>query len=304
MLSSFLNKNKYSVLVSLLGFYILSFLAQLFFSYNSSFNSDTLLLQIGNFGITLLLFFLYLFIIRKNYLTKNNFYALFIFVLFILNFFEIYTENYFLLSCLFLILGLRKVFSLKSPSNVKQKLFDSGFWIGLSGFFFFWNILFMPLIFLALFFFKKQSFKNTVIPFVGFLTSSFLGFTYRFVFNKELFFIVSPEFSFLPFLSSYKIIFTGVFLFFTFLSILIFSAKILSIKNNFESYWKLLIAQLFLSLFIVLFAKDKHIVSFLLIFPSMCIISLFLERTSKVWIKETSLIILVLVAVVFGFFIH
>lgn len=303
MLSSFFNKNKYSVLVSVLGFYILSFLTSLFLSYTSNYNSNTLLLQIGNFGIGLLLFFLYLFIVRKNYLTKNNFYALFIFALFILNFFEVYAENYFLLSCLFLSLGLRKVFSLKSPSNVKQKLFDSGFWIGLSGFFFFWNILFMPLIFLALFFFKKQSFRNIIIPFVGFLASSFLGFTYRFFFNKELFFIVSPEFS-LSYFYSYKIIFTGVFLFFTFLGILIFSAKILSIKNHFQSYWKLLVTQLFLSLLIVILAKDKHIASFLLIFPSMCIISLFLERVSKVWIKEASLIILVLVAIVFGFFIH
>ena len=70
----------------------------------------------------------------------------------------------------FVLLGLRRVLSLRTPNHTKNKLFDAAFWFGIAALFYFWSILFFVLIFITLLLYTDNRIKNWIIPFVGLIT--------------------------------------------------------------------------------------------------------------------------------------
>ena len=60
--------------------------------------------------------------------------------------------------------------SLRSQKDVKKKLFDAAFWIGLATLFYFWSILFFALILISLVLYTDNNIRHWIIPFLGMLT--------------------------------------------------------------------------------------------------------------------------------------
>lgn len=118
------------------------------------------------------------FIVRKNELTQRNSYALFFFVLLFCLFPGIFMEFNLLLAQFFLLLAFRRLISIRSNKNVEIKIFDATLWILIATYFFNWSLLFVIMVFATLVLYKKNDYRNMLIPFVSLFVLSILAFTY------------------------------------------------------------------------------------------------------------------------------
>ena len=86
------------------------------------------------------------------------------------------------------ILLLRKIYSLQSPKKILQKLFDSGFWLGILFILEPFSAVFVILIYAAIFLHQKPIVNNLIVPIIGFLTPLIIYCTYCFWFDKPYLF--------------------------------------------------------------------------------------------------------------------
>lgn len=91
-------------------------------------NIDNLVAEIYSLSLLVAIFFLSLFIISKNSILKNNQYISLGLIIFCGVYFKMPSEINITASYLFLLLSVRKIYSLKSKKNQNKKLFDIGFW--------------------------------------------------------------------------------------------------------------------------------------------------------------------------------
>lgn len=133
--------------------------------------------------IALFTIFILDFIISKNNLTKHNSYAIMTLGLCFFIFPEVLRYLDLLVSNLFVLFALRRLISLQSKLNIKKKLFDAAFWIGLATFFYVWSILFFLIIIVALIYYWQKDVKNIAVPFLGLLTIIVLLLSYNILFK-------------------------------------------------------------------------------------------------------------------------
>ncbi|MEO7978441.1 DUF6427 family protein [Flavobacterium sp.] len=114
-------------------------------------------------------FFLVNFIIKKNGLSKDNGYAIFFYLLFLLFFPGIFNNPNVLYANFFILLAIRRLISLQSLKASKEKIFDASFWILIASLFQFWCILFLILVFISIIFHVSRDYRNWVLPFIAFL---------------------------------------------------------------------------------------------------------------------------------------
>lgn len=118
------------------------------------------------------------FISRKNNLTKNNTYIIFLFGIFVTTFPMSFLISEVLIANFFVLLALRRIISLKTKKDIQKKIFDAALWIALASCFYFWSILFMGVLFYAVAIYAGTNFKNYIIPFVGMAAVIMLANTY------------------------------------------------------------------------------------------------------------------------------
>ena len=115
--------------------------------------------------------FVFVFVITKNDLTRKNSFAALYLCLFIFLLPQVLSNYFIVLSNLFVLLSFRRIFSLKTNSNIKRKLFDSGFWIALACFFQPWAVLyFVPLAF-AIFLLPSDYIKHICTVIFGIISA-------------------------------------------------------------------------------------------------------------------------------------
>ena len=123
----------------------------------------------------ILIFFLSLFIISKNSILKNNQYTSLCFIIFCGIYFKMPSQISITVSYFFLLLSLRKVYSLKSKKNKNKKLFDMGFWFIISLILNPINSLFIITILSGLLTFHKVSFIALLKISIGMLSASLIA---------------------------------------------------------------------------------------------------------------------------------
>ena len=114
---------KFTKLPQVIAAIIISILIMLAFK-----NTDNLVAEIYSLSLLVAIFFLSLFIISKNSILKNNQYISLGLIVFCGVYFKMPSEINITASYLFLLLSIRKIYSLKSKKNHNKKLFDIGFW--------------------------------------------------------------------------------------------------------------------------------------------------------------------------------
>ena len=122
----------------------------------------------------ILIFFLSLFIISKNAILKSNQYISLGFIVFCGIYFKMPSQISITVSYFFLLLSIRKIYSLKSKKNINKKLFDIGFWFIISVILSPINFLFIITILSGLFIFDKISFGVLLKVIVGVVTASLM----------------------------------------------------------------------------------------------------------------------------------
>jgi len=302
MIANFFNKTKpittFSIVMLLFIYYCISILTEGFNNFSVLFIVNKLLY----FFWYVLYLLVVIFIIKKNKLTQDNSYALLLTVFMLGTFSKTNFLSYIIFSNIALLLSFRKIYSLKNGINTKIKLFDAAFWIGISTLIYSWSILYMLLIYIGIFIYQKASFKNLLIPIVGFVTPIFIYFTYCFYFDSLPVFyerfnynfkLVFVAYNSLKFLIPITLLITVLLW-----AILLATPKIILISNNLKFSWNVLINHLLISIIIIIFSPIKNGVEFFyLVFPASIIIANFLERSKSTIFKNVILYLFLVISI-------
>lgn len=302
MIANFFNKTKPVNIINVVVLLFLFYFIPIFLGDSIEFSWSFLLNKIVFFFWIVLFLLIFKFIVEKNKLTKDNAYALLLVVLILGAFPEAIFTNYIVFSNLILLLGYRKIYSLRSGINTKTKIFDAAFWIGVATLIDSWSIFYILLIYVGIITYQKVSIKNLLIPIIGTVTPIFIYFTYEFYFDNLTGFYNKFNYNFNLDLSAYnslKFLIPLLFLF----TILIWATvtvtpKIVLISNNLKFSWNVLLNHLLISVVIIVFSSIKNGSElFYIIFPSAVIIANFLQNSKSLILKNAILYLFLIVSV-------
>lgn len=279
------------IAVALLIVYFLNMFTDLFWLTNSY----SLLKKIGAFIVLSLSVFLVQFITYKNQLSNKNFYSMFFYTTFFILFSSILDDNSIILANFFILLALRRIFSLHSLRDTKQKIFDAAFWILVASLFHFWSILFIVLLYFAILWFVSEDYRNWFIPFVALFCVNILFFTYTeftgisFIDYWTRHIVVSFDFTY--FENVYQNIALAVF---TSIACLFSFSQILEMRNlpvnSLAFYNRILVCFL---VGVAIYIVSNHKMNSLLVytfFPLSILGANYIQRLEKNWMKEISLV--------------
>lgn len=291
------------MIVVLLTFFV--FMVTRIISYDDNIRLNFILEQLGFYIVVLISFFVLDFLVSKNNLTKRNNYKILLFGLFLVILPITFQINNILISNVFILFALRRIISLRTNLNVKKKLFDAAFWIGIASLFYFWSILFFPLIIAALMVYSLASIKNWIIPFIGLLTVALITISYLIIKPNQIeisnyFVVTSFDFSDYNYLN----LIIGI----TILASLGIWALLFYIKNLKEKVKRhrpshiLIIVSFLISVIIILIAPNKNGSEFIFLFaPLSVIMANYLESIKEQWFAELFIWILILTPISFLF---
>ena len=164
---------KFTKLPQVIAAIIISILIMLAFK-----NIDNLVAEIYSLSLLVAIFFLSLFIISKNSILKNNQYISLGLIIFCGIYFKMPSEINITASYLFLLLSIRKIYSLKSKKNQNKKLFDIGFWYLISIILNPVNLFFIITILTGIFIFYKISVVVVLKMVAGMLGATLIALFY------------------------------------------------------------------------------------------------------------------------------
>ncbi|AXT18561.1 hypothetical protein D7030_07045 [Flavobacteriaceae bacterium AU392] len=299
MITKFFNTSKPIHFVIVLVYLLIQFLILRVEGLKDNFTIVLLAKQLVVFTIVISSVFMLDFFVRKNYLTLKNSYKILIYSLLLTIFPIVFKDTNILIANFFVLLAFRRMLSIRSRINVKKKLFDAAFWIGLAALFYFWAILFFVLIIATLILFSIAQVKNWLIPFAGLLTILILIMTYSLVLNNNFSYLLNYlediSLDFMAYNNSQLII--GM----TMVTSLGFWALFFFIKNlkektraNKPSFILIIIA-IFIGITIIIVAPNKNGNEFIFgLAPLAIIITNYLETIKERWFSEIFIWILII----------
>jgi hypothetical protein len=301
MIAKFFNKTKPINTLIELVFLIVIYTIATFKLVEYDLNFQFILERTVIFVLLLFTVFAVNFIIRKNGLTKNNSYTLLLFILCITIFPFSIINNILLITHFFLLLAYRRIYSLRTGKDTKEKLFDSGFWIGIATLIYPWSFAYMVLIYMAIYIFNKRTFRNVLIPLIGFFTPILLYGVYLLAMDDFNNFQLHLKYSF-QFLNynSLKLV-IPIALMLGYLLWVIFptTAKIIAVNNEFRTSWFLLLVHLLIGILIIIPSPVKDGSEFLfLFFPASIILANYIQIIEERWFKEVFLYLFLLIAII------
>jgi len=115
--------------------------------------------------LTILLFSVFVvdFVVKRNKLTGTNSFAILFFTLLFVVFPETLVDNNAIFTSFFLLLAMRRLLSIKSLKNIKLKIFDAGLWICISSVFYEWALLYLLLVFAAIYIYDPKNIRNWLV---------------------------------------------------------------------------------------------------------------------------------------------
>ncbi len=185
MLANFLSKSKPINFIIIFGLFVLYFFAGMLHHFSGDdFSLSFTLKLIGLLPLFLILFFLFSFIISKNRLTLDNSYALLIFVAIIgISPRTLYDFNQLIFSIL-LLFFYRYVYSLKRKTPFAEKTFNAGLLLGILFIIEPFSIVFVFLVYSALYFFQQITIRTLLLPLLGAIIAVFFYYCYCFYTDK------------------------------------------------------------------------------------------------------------------------
>lgn len=298
MITSFFNKSRLIYFSIVFFITLLAFIIARFSRVNEGITLDFVLKQSLLLIIIFTSILLLNFIVNKNSLTNKNNYEILLFSLFLLFITQTTGHSNVLLANFFVLLGLRRIISLRSSKNIKKKLFDAAFWISIAALFYFWAILFFVLIILSLILYTDHNIRHWIIPFLGVFTVFIVSCCISVILYGSFFEIIniSPKISydFSYYNSIQYLIAITLLLSFGIWSSIFYLKNIKKKKKAFRASFKTIILAAIIGFFIVIQAPDKNGGEFLFLFaPLAIIIANYIDIIQEKWFKEIFLGVLV-----------
>ena len=246
------------------------------------------------------------FTIRKNGLTLLNTYAIFIFSCAVGMLCGFIKEPNLVIANVFLLLALRRMFSLQAPKNSERKILDASIWILLASAFYFWSILLFVGLYVAITLKPQKTIRYYLVPFVAIIGVFLIATAYHFLIEQSFGWFVNwlgdTSFDFTNYAQ------TKMLVFISFMATLLVWTLITKIKAITSGAKKsrpnniLEIYVLVALLSVVLFSSEKTGEEFLFFLaPSAIIISGYIEKKFEVWFKEILLWVFILLPILFIF---
>jgi len=271
--------------------------------YGIVFNSTTSIwINLGVFLIAYLSILILNFVVTKNLLSQQNNYEILVFALFFLAIPQAFLDYKIILSNFFILLALRRIISVRSKKETIKKLFDSGFLIGIATLFYFWAILFFPLVFIALLLFSETTPKYYLVPFIGLATVALLAISTSLLVNQDYFtsLHLNPDVNF-DFSSYNSLQFITVITMIASFGLWSSLFYLNDIKKKMRSYrpsYKILFASCVLATVIVVLTPIKNGSEFLFLFgPLAVIITNYVETIKEKWFKEVFLGLMIIIPI-------
>ena len=105
------------------------------------------------------------FVVKRNKHTGTNSFAMLFFTLLVVVFPETLDDTNTILCTFFLLLATRRLLSIKSLKNSKLKIFDAALWIMISSLFYDWAVLYIILVFAAIYIYDPKNIRNWLVVF-------------------------------------------------------------------------------------------------------------------------------------------
>lgn len=138
-------------------------------------------------------FFIANFIAKRNQLSRDNSFAFFFYCAHFLFFPNVFSQPELILSSFFILLSLRKIFSMQSMIHMKQKIFDASFWIVVASLFHFPAIFLMVLVFIAIVLHAGSDYRNWMVPFIAFVTIAIIAVFLSLVFQPDWLYMIRQK---------------------------------------------------------------------------------------------------------------
>lgn len=167
MISGIFGKTKPINFIIILGFLFLFYWFVHFVLYNNYMEPEQLVLQFVVLGVLLFSVFIVDFIAKRNQITATNSFAILYYALLIVVYSEILLDNNAVFCSFFLLLAIRRLISLKSLKNIKLKVFDATIWTLIASLFYDWAIIYLILVYIAIYFYEPKNIKNWLVPLTG-----------------------------------------------------------------------------------------------------------------------------------------
>lgn len=300
MITSIFSKSKSINFIIVFFITLLAFIIARVKLINEPITVMFILWQIVLFFVCCISVLLLNFIVSKNNLTMKNNYEILLFSLFLLLIVQTTRNTDIILSNFFVLLGLRRVMSLRSQKNVKKKLFETAFLIAIASLFYFWTILFFVLIIITLILYTDNNLRHWIIPLLGVLTVFVISISASIIIYNSFFeiFNISPEISydFSNYNSVKYLVAITLLLSFGIWSSIFYLKNIKKKKKDFRASFKIIIVAAVIAFLIVLQAPQKSGSEFLFMFaPLAIIITNYIEIIQEKWFKEVFLSLLIIV---------
>ena len=257
--------------------------------------------ELGTFCAFLMSLFVFVFVITKNNLTQKNSFAALYLCLFIFLLPQALSNYFIVLSNLFVLLSFRRIFSLKTNTNIKKKLFDSGFWITLACFFQPWAILYFTPLAFAIFLLPSDYIKHICAVIFGIISVSLLVVLYCLVLNKDPMFWLS----FSPQISLDFSIYNDLFIVLAIALLVslsvwgmssVFSEMVIKVSKSRFTFLMLFFA-IAIGITIPILSPNKTIADFLfLVFPLAIVMASYTERVTVQWMPNVFVLLVFLLA--------
>lgn len=166
MLTSFFGKSSPVNFLLLSIFIVVVRTVQAILFFKGSFGWTPAFVLLGHILASVFAMLLLDFIIRKNALTQSHTLGIFVFCCWMLCL-PVLESWQMAVAQLFILLALRRIFSLSSDKKDEKKILDATLWILLASYFYFWSILFFGALYLAISNKNQKPFRYFFIPIVG-----------------------------------------------------------------------------------------------------------------------------------------
>lgn len=185
MLTRFFSQSKPIAFAVISLIFAVAFFVENFISSSISLDAGAIFGKIGVLVVFLLIIFLLNFVVKRNKIHQQNTFAVSSFTLIIIAFPEILRSSEFILSYFFLLLSFRRILSLKTNTNLKQKIFDSGLLLAISIWFEPFHWLFLLVIYFGVIMYASQNYRHFIIPIVGLAVGFILHLSYFLLFEDR-----------------------------------------------------------------------------------------------------------------------
>ena len=163
MISSIFGKTKPINFIILLGFIFLFYWCVQFYFLEIEFSTDGILLKSLVLAMLLFSVFVVDFIVKRNKIAGINSFSILFYTLLLVVFPETLGDSKGILCSFFLLLATRRLLSIKSLKEIKLKIFDATLWILVSSLFYDWAIVYLILVFAAIYIYDPKNIRNWLV---------------------------------------------------------------------------------------------------------------------------------------------